>query len=167
MGYKKPQPNKSPGNDGLTAEFYQTFVEDISAFLLAVYHEALNNEELPDSMKQGLITLIPKPNKDALYIDNWRGITLLNNDYKILASVLAKRLKNGLDFIIHEAQCGFMPGRHISNNIRLVLDLVDYRHLLPGNPIILFLDFQKAFDTISHKFIFDTLAFLNFGDFFF
>ena len=117
-------------------------------------------------MKQGLVTLIPKPNKDTLIIDNWRGITLLNNDYKILAFLLAKRLKQGMNNIIHESQSGFMPGRHISNNIRLVLDLVNYRYLLSGDPIILFLDFPKAFDTISHEFIFDTLFFLNFGNFF-
>lgn len=52
--------------------------------------------------------MIPKPNKDPLIIDNWRGISLLNSDYKILASVLARRLKSGLTDIFNESQRGFM-----------------------------------------------------------
>ena len=59
-----------------------------------------------------------------------------------------------------------MPGRHSSNNIRLVLDLIDDSDLIPDDPLILFLDFQKAFYTVSHKFIFDTLSFFEFGNFF-
>lgn len=71
-------------------------------------------------MTQGLITLIPKPQKDPLYIDKWRQICLLNNDYKILAPILARRVKQVLQLITDEAQSGFMPSRHIAN--RLVLD---------------------------------------------
>lgn len=59
-----------------------------------------------------------------------------------------------------------MSGGYISNNIRLVLDLANYRHLISGDPVTLFLDFQRAFDAISHHFIFDTLAFFNLGNFF-
>ncbi len=59
-------------------------------------------------MKQGLISLIPKPDKDPLEIDNWRPITLLNTDYKWIALIYARRLKSGLDQIIHESQTGFL-----------------------------------------------------------
>lgn len=61
---------------------------------------------------QGLITLIPKPKKDLLLIENYRPICLLNNDYKIVALIFGKRLKTVLD----ESQSGFMKNRHISNN---------------------------------------------------
>ncbi len=54
-------------------------------------------------MTQGIITLIPKPNKDKECLENWRPITLLNNDY-ILASVLARRMKDVLNIIIDESQ---------------------------------------------------------------
>lgn len=155
--------NKSPGNDGLTSEFFKLFVDKISPFLLAVYEESFLRGELPPSLKQGIITLIPKPNKDLLVIDNWRPITLLNNDYKVIASVLASRLKSGLKSLISVNQSGFIKDRHISNNIRLIMDLIDYRDILTGDPFILFLDFYKAFDTISHTFIFDTLLFFNLG----
>lgn len=80
----------------------------------------------------------PNPKrKYILLLDNWRPICLLNNDYKIIALVLAKHLKNVLDYIIDETQSGFMKGRHISNNIRLVLDIKDSSDS--------FLDFKKSF----------------------
>lgn len=109
---------KSPGSDDLTIEFHEHFWEIIKRPLLRMYNECFINEELCTSMKQGLITLIPKPGKDLLSLDNWRPITLLNLDYKILSLVFAKRLKSGLSEIINETQTGFMPKRHISCNIR-------------------------------------------------
>ena len=165
-GVAQLKKNKSPGCDGLTSEFYKTFFEEIAPFLLETFKEAIKKGELPASLKQGVITLIPKPHKDLLSIDNWRPITLLNNDYKIIALIFAKRLKSCLNDLIDECQSGFMKGRHISNNLRLVLDLVEYRDLLDDFPVILFLDFQKAFDTVSHNFIFDCLKHLKFYHFF-
>lgn len=139
--------NKSPDNDGLTAEFYKKFANLITPFLHNVYLESLSNGVLPASMTQSIITLIPKPQKDHLHLENWRPISLLNNDYKILASILARRIKSVLDYIIDECQYGFIKGRVISNNIRLVLDLIDYPHLITEDSFLLFLDFYKAFDT--------------------
>lgn len=72
--------NKSPGVDGLTSEFYKTFSEHLAPFLLEVFLESIQEESLPPSLMQGLITLIPKPKKDPLLLENWRPISLLNND---------------------------------------------------------------------------------------
>lgn len=101
-----------------------------------------------------------------LLIDNWRPVCLLDNDDKIFAMLLAKRLKAVLDTIIDETQSGFMRNRHISNNIRLVLDILDYSELVSDNRFILFLDFYKAFDTVEHQFIFHSLEKFGFGTFF-
>ncbi len=158
--------NKSPGVDGLCAEFYQTFIKDLAPFLVKVILESVEQETLPPTLTQGLITLIPKPKKDHLLIDNWRPISLLNTDYKVFTSILAKRLKNVLDPITDETQSGFMRKRHISNNIRLVLDLIDYSSLCSDNSLIFFLDFYKAFDTVEYNFIFQTVEHFGFGDFF-
>lgn len=86
--------------------------------------ESIENDALPPSLTQGLVTLIPKPRKDVLFIDSWRPICLLNNDYKIIASIFARRIKEILDTIIDETQSGFMRNRYISDNIRLVLDIL-------------------------------------------
>ena len=116
------------------------------------------------TMKQGIISLIPKPDKDPLLIDNWRPITLLTIDYKILALAYSNRLKKGLDSIIAETQTGFMKNRHISCNIRLILDLLDYADAVKSEALILFLDFYKAFDTIEHKFLLQSLNVFGFGN---
>lgn len=160
------KPNKSPGTDGITSEFYKAFSKQLAPFLLGLFLECIGNESLPPTLTQGLITLIPKPKKDLLLIDNWRPICLLNNDYKIFALIFARRIKTVLDYIIDETQSGFMRNRHISNNIRLVLDLIDYSDLCSDESFILFLDFYKAFDTIEHKFIFHALQKIGFGSYF-
>lgn len=118
------------------------------------------------TLKQGLITIIPKTNMDKLYIDNWRPITLLNNDAKLFALVFAKRLKKGLEEIIEEEQSGFMTGRHISNNIRLILDMTEYNCYIPTDYFMLFIDFYKAFDTVSHEFMFKCIQHFGFGNYF-
>lgn len=90
----------------------------------------------------------------------------MNNDYKILALIFANRIKTVIDPLIDEAQSGFLKKRHISNNIRLVLDLLDYSYLSTDDGFVLFLDFYKAFDTIEHNFIFKSLEKFGFGNFF-
>ncbi len=137
---------KSPGPDGLSIEFYQHFWYILEELLFLMFNDCIKKKELATTMKQGLISLIPKPDKDPLEIDNWRHITLLNTDYKWIALIYARRLKSGLDQIIHESQTDFMKNRHISNNIRLIFDLLGY------SDQILFVDFCKAFGTIEHGF---------------
>ncbi len=117
--------NKSPGIDGLTSELYQKCAKDLAPFLLEIIYESIK-ASFPPTLTQSLITLIPKPKKDLLLIDNWHPISLLNCDYKIIATIFAKRLQIILQDIIGETQSGFLKNRHISNNIRLVLDLLDY-----------------------------------------
>jgi len=131
--------------------------------LFDLVNECILKEELSTSMKQGLICLLPKPDKDHLMIENWRPITLLNIDYKILSLIFAKRLKRGLHEIISETQTGFMSNRHISSNIRLVLDLLDYSDNINSDAMIVFLDFYKAFDTVEHYFLFKALQIFDFG----
>ncbi len=89
-----------------------------------------------------------------------------NNDAKLLSLVSTQRLKPCLQTLIDDCQSGFMTGRHISNNVRLILDLIDYHELIEDNSFILFIDFYKAFDTIEHSFLFKTLEFFGFGSYF-
>lgn len=84
---------KSPGQDGLSSDFYKHFWEDIKDLLFFAIQECIKNKSLMTTIKQGLITLIPKSGKDKKYLNNLRPITLLNVDYKLLAHVVANRLK--------------------------------------------------------------------------
>lgn len=160
---KKMALGKSPGQDGLTTNFYRFFWSDIREMLYGALKECLGSNTLLITMKQAIIVLIPKPKKDKTVIDNLRPITLLNVDYKIFTNSLASRLKSGIGKIISDTQSGFLPNRLIHNNIRLVLDLIDYSHLLEDDGIILFLDFFKAFDKLEHRFILQSLQHFGFG----
>ena len=84
---------KTPGCDGLTAEFSKKFWDRIKTPLYNAMLYAYKQKQLPLSSRRGIITLTPKKNRDILYIKNWRPLTMLNVDYKILSKALACRLK--------------------------------------------------------------------------
>ncbi|MGL5732989.1 MAG: RNA-directed DNA polymerase [Metamycoplasmataceae bacterium] len=155
--------DKSPGSDGLTANFYKFFWDSIKFLLFKALTEVTECLSLSHTMKQGVIILIPKPGKDPKILDNLRPITLLNNDYKLLAHIYSNRLKSGLSQIISNTQSGFMRGRSSHNNLLLVQDLIDYKNKITDDGIMFFLDFYKAFDTVEHPFIFSALELFGFG----
>ena len=105
--------NKSPGIDGLTAELYLSFWDLVGPLLLDVYNEAFQEGILPENMRVGLITLLEKKDKNRLLIENWRPITLLGVDYRLLSKCLGGRLKRVLPKLIHPDQNGFVPGGSI------------------------------------------------------
>ena len=115
--------NKSPGNDGLSAEFYCTFWPALGSMLVGALNETFDRGELSSLQRQGVITLIEKEGKDNLQIKNYRPITLLNVDYKILSKVLAKRIKEVLGEIIQFDQVGYIKNRNIGEAVRLIDDM--------------------------------------------
>ena len=88
--------NKSPGIDGITAEFYIKFWEQIKTKLINVYEDSFQLGILPESLRTGVVTLLEKKGKDRLDIACWRPSTLLNIDYKLLTKTLGQRLKTVL-----------------------------------------------------------------------
>ncbi len=96
---KKLRPNKSPGCDSLTAEFYQHFMHEISPILCEVFNKIFEDENLTDTQKIAIIVLIFKKGDNRL-LGNYRPISLTNADYKILAYILLQRLEDHLPFLI-------------------------------------------------------------------
>ena len=110
---KNMKNNKSPGLDGFTEEFFKFFWVDIGAFILRSINYGYRNGSLSVTQKQGLITCLPEPNKARLSLKNWRPIPFLNVVYKLASPVIANRVKQTLQDIIHENQKGFIAGRFI------------------------------------------------------
>ena len=154
--------NKSPGHDGLPSEFYNTFWNDIKTMLLDSMQKSFNKNELCASHRETVLTIIFKKG-DRLLLKNYRPISLSNVDYKILAFVLANKLHKILDKIISPEQTAYVKKRFIGENIRMIEDVIEYtrKKNIPG--LLLFLDFEKAFDTIEWQFIFKCLEKFGFG----
>ena len=113
------------------------------------YTEAFKNGFLCESQRQGVIRLIPKKGKDLTDIKSWRPLSLLNSDYKILAKVIANRLKVILPEIINTDQIGYMTNRFCGENTRIIADIIEYCKINQKPCIILLADFEKAFDSIN------------------
>ena len=160
---KSMESNKSPGSDGLPAEFYKVFWKDVRHHLLNALNCAYARGLLSITQRRGLITLIPKKNKPANFLKNWRPITLLNCDYKIAAKSIASRIRKVLPKIINNDQTGFLKNRFIGENIRLLDSIINYTNTeqIPG--LLLFVDFEKAFDSVEWSFMEKTLKYYNFG----
>ena len=119
--------NKSPGLDGITSEFYLEFWQLLKLKILGVYQESFLDGILPDSLRTGVIVLLEKKGKDRMDIANWRPITLLGVDYKLLTKTLGQRLKKVLPNLIHKDQNGFVPGGNIFFSTHTIRDILFYR----------------------------------------
>ena len=155
---------KSPGEDGFTVEFYNTFFALLGKDLINCLNESYDLGEMSISQRRDVISLVPKDDSYLLLLSNWRPITLLNVDYKIASKAIAKRIESVLPKLIHSDQTGFIKDHYIGQNIRLLNDVLDQTklHDIPG--ILLLLDFRKAFDTIEWSFVKRTPKAFNFGE---
>lgn len=110
--------NKAPGVDGLPNEVYAKLDEVLLPHLLQVFRASAIQNQLPDSMQEAVIIVLPKPGKDPMLPESYRPISLLPVDAKILAKVLATRLSRVISSLIHPDQTGFIPGKSTAINLR-------------------------------------------------
>ena len=153
---------RTPGVDGFPAEFIKKFSTKLLPILLKVAKYSFEVVTMSPSQQKAIIILVHK-NGEKADITNWRPISLLCADYKIIAKALANRLQIALNQIIHSDQTFGIFGMSIMNSIWLVRDLIDYSNEVREPGILVSLDFEKAFDRVNHDFLFRTLDKFGFG----
>ena len=153
--------DKTPGPDGIPVEFYKMFWSDIGHTVYKSVILAFKRGEISDSQKQGVITIIPKKDKDLTDLKSWWPLSILNTHYKITAKVLSNRLKPVLSEIISPDQ-GYMKDRLCGENTRLISDIIEYCKINHLPSIILLADFEKAFDTVKWSFLTEILGYYGF-----
>ena len=127
------------------------------------FNFAFESRKLSITQRRGIITLIPKKFKDKTMLENLRPISLLNVDYKIVTKAIAKRLEKVLPSIINPDQTGYVKGRYIGENVRLIQDIIEHTNFTGKKRVALFLDFKKAFDSIEWPYLKAAIYFFNFG----
>ncbi len=156
---KKLRIGKAPGCDGITADFYKHFIEELSPILTSLFNQIFEDQELTLTQKLEIISLIFKKGDDRL-VPNYHPISLMNCDYKILAYILVTQMEESLPLVIHPNQTAYMKNRFIGTNICSVQDIITQS--VEDNTIVLFLDFRKAFDTVNHLFLTTLLIYMGF-----
>lgn len=162
---KELNKNKAPGSDGLTPEFYLQFWQLLKDAFLQSLEFSLEEGTLTEGQRLGVITLIPKKDMDKSVISNWRPITLLNSDVKIISKALATRLQFCVKDVISEDQSGFIRGRSIITNLNNIQAVIAHTSDTKDSGALLAIDYAKAFDTVRWELIFHALKIFGFGDF--
>ncbi|CAM2112404.1 unnamed protein product [Caretta caretta] len=154
--------NKSPGMDGLTVEFYRAFWDILGPDLVTVWAESLQSGVLPLSCRRAVLALLPKKG-DLRDLRNWRPVSLLSTDYKIVAKAISLWLGSVMADVIHPDQTYTVPGRSIFDNLFLVQDLLELGRRDGLSFALLSLDQEKAFDRVDHGYLLSTLQAFGFG----
>jgi exonuclease III len=154
--------DKCPGPNGLPASFFQTYYDENKDSLQEYLNYCMVHKRLAPSSQEAIITLIFKKGNQTI-MANYRPISLLNIEYKILAKIMANRMQLALPYIVGPHQTGFLSNRSINDNTTLFLDLMNETttRYLPGGALLL--DIFKAFDSINRSYLRQVLLKFDLG----
>ena len=154
---------KTPGIVGLPVEFYNQFWRDVKHNMHALFLKWVEDKQMNESSKLGILSLLEKPGKDQIFLDNWRPLSLLCSDYKVFAKVIANRLKLVIDTAINKDQTGFIAGRSIAQNLMDLNSILLVVEKEQAEATVVAIDYYKAYDTVEWQALYETLRAFNFG----
>ena len=125
--------------------------------------EAEEIGHLSTSQREAIIKLIEKKDRDKRFIKNWRPISLLNVDSKIISKALSEKLKEVLPDLISSQQTAYVKNRHIGESGRLISDIIEITEIRNIEGFLVTMDIEKAFDSLGHNFLISTLEKYDFG----
>ena len=160
---KQTKNNKTPGMDGFPADFFKVFWKELGVWIQQALNSSYDKGSLSISLRQCMITCLPKKGKCRDEVKNWRHLSMLSSIHKLASAAIANRMKPYLNDIIDNSQSGFIAGRNIADSTRLVYDTIHITEKLNIPGLLVSIDFQKAFDSISWDFLYRTLSYLGFG----
>ena len=155
--------HKTPGKDGIPIEFYKVFEAELSPLLTEVYNNCYDEGELINSMYEGVIKQVFKEKGDKEDLANWRPLTMLNVDYKILAKVLLNRMKLVAGKIVSLDQTCSVKGRDIRDGVFAILNAIEDANTDGIEAVIVSVDHKTAFDMIEWQYLFRVLEHFGFS----
>ncbi|GLI70578.1 hypothetical protein VaNZ11_015502, partial [Volvox africanus] len=159
---KKSQPGKAPGWDGIPTDLYRKFWPEIGHTMAALFTAIGKTGQVPTGFLDGIIKVLYKKG-DPKQPGNYRPITLLCSDYRLLAKVLENRLGPALGRIISPEQSAFLPKRLIGASVLFLRHLPHLLRKLNRQGLLAFLDFAKAYDTVDRNFLMGAMEAMGAG----
>ena len=155
--------DKSPGPDGFNFTFIKQFWQQLKPDFLRFLDEFFVNASFPKGSNSSFIALIPKL-KDPQAINDFRPISLIGCIYKILAKVLANRLRKVMPYLVDERQTAFIKGRHLLHGVLVANEVIEEARRSKKSCMVFKVDFEKAYDSVSWQFLIYMLKRMGFHE---
>ena len=154
--------DSTPGLDGIPYSFYKVYGELLLPIIIEAWEYSNVIGHVPESQSLSVISLIPKAGKDKHELKNWRPISISSCDLKIITKAISIKVGKHLNSVICDSQMAYVPGRDINFNNRLIRTALSHCKSKNLDYIVASLDAQKAYDSLDHTYICNTLKAYNF-----